>query len=297
MKCMQYFTPYPRELRNRWYLLVERDKRSVEDVCRTFGIPRKTYYKWYRRDHGLETAVYRSRLPDRKTKLTPELKLFIEQTKRKTNYGPLKMKLAIKRHCAIDVSTTIVYRYYRRKFLIRRPQKKLAWYQPMKEKLVIHRAGEGVQMDVKYVYGAGKRQYQFSALDPYTELHFFIIDDTRESKNAIALFQKAEQYFGFPILSVQTDNGSEFRGEFHTWLTANNISHYFIPKKSPQWNGKVERVHKTIDDEYYHNPLRVWRTPAEWLEYYNGERIHLSLGGLTPRQKVELYLLTVTPCC
>ena len=114
-----------------------------------------------------------------------------------------------------------------------------------------------------------------------------MIFETKESKNSIAAFTEAEKYFGFSIVSVQTDNGSEARGEFHTWLTGKQILHYFIPKKSPWWNCNVERVHKTIDDEYYHNPFRIWTTPDQWLEYYNTERIHLSLGDLTPREKLE----------
>lgn len=289
---MRYSTPYSKTLRLRWYRLVEAKKQPVEGVCRLYGIPKKTYYKWFKRDHGLTDSSYHSRPIQRSTKLTPEIRQFIETTKKKTNYGPLKMKMAVKRSFGLDVSTTIIYRYYKRRYLIRRPQKKLPWYMPMKDKVLITKPGEGVQMDVKYVYGNGRRQYQFSVIDPYTEMHHFTIFDTRESKNAIVAFQDAEKYFGFKILSVQTDNGSEFRGEFHVWLTAMDITHYFIPKHSPYWNAQVERVHKTIDDEFYHNPYRIWKSPTEWLAYYNEERLHQTLGGLTPREKV---VQSVTP--
>jgi hypothetical protein len=216
----------------------------------------------------------------------------MEVTKRQTNYGPAKMRLAIHRRFGLVVSTTIIYRYYRRKKLIRRPQKKLPWYDPMKEKLLITKRGEGVQMDVKYVYEGGKRKYQFSVFDPFTELLHFTVFSTRESKNVVIALRAAQMYFGFTILSVQTDNGSEFRGDFHQWLTARNIPHYFIPKKSPWWNAQVERVHKTIDDEYYQNPDRPWKTAIAWLQYYNEERLHLTLDGLTPREKS---LQSVTP--
>jgi hypothetical protein len=198
------------------------------------------------------------------------------------------MKLAIKKELNIKVSTTIIYRFYKKAKLIRRPQKRYAWFSTMTEKLIITAPGQGVQLDVKYVYEGGKRRYQFSVFDPYTELYHFTIFETRHSVNAVTAFLNAEQYFGFKILTVQTDNGSEFRGDFHSWLIDKNLTHYFIPKKSPWWNGKVERVHKTIDEEYYHNPWRVWKTPQEWLQYYNEERIHLSINGLTPRQKLAL---------
>jgi len=178
--------------------------------------------------------------------------------------------------------------------LIRKPQKNIAWYQPMKKKLLILRPGEGVQLDVKYVYPEGKRQYQFSVLDPYTKRHYCMIFNTRESNNAIIAFREAEQRFDFKLRSVQTDNGSEFRGNFHTWLTKHDIPHYFIPKHSPYWNAEVERVHKTVDDEYYHNPFRSWKTLSAWLHYYNTERIHQSLNALTPFEKT---LKSVTLDC
>jgi len=40
--------------------------------------------------------------------------------------------------------------------------------------------------------------------------------------------------------------------------------------------------------------LRPWHTLAEWLTYYNYERLHLSLDGLTPQEK---YLKSVTLEC
>jgi len=197
------------------------------------------------------------------------------------------MKRYVKKKLKLKVSTTIIYRFYKKKKLIRRPQRKHLWYTTMKQKLTITKPGEGVQMDVKYVYESGKRKYKFSVLDPFTKLYFFMIFPTKESKNSIAAFLKTQEYFGFEISSVQTDNGSEARGEFHSWLTEQDIPHYFIPKKSPWWNANVERVHRTIDDEYYQNPMRVWTSPYQWLEYYNTERIHLSLNDLTPREKLK----------
>ena len=286
---------YPKELRGRWYLTVDKYGKSVKETCLIFGISRKTYYKWYARDHGYGSNDHHPRKVDAKLKLTSDIKRFIEIEKRKTNYGPKKMRWAIRRRFGITVSTTIIYRFYKRRGLIRRPQRKLGWHAPLKEPLVITRPGEGVQLDVKYVYPHGKRQYQFTVLDPFTEKCYAEIFPTRESKNAALAIERAAAYFGFPIISVQTDNGSEFRGDFHWWCEQKNIPHSFIPKKSPYWNGKVERVHRTVDEEFYQNPLRVWRTLPEWLTYYNTERLHETLGGITPQEKVDQVIHTVTP--
>jgi transposase-like protein len=291
-KYMPLKPSYPKDKRLLWYRGVDRDKRNVSDVCQSFGISRKTFYKWKKRDFGLGSNTHHP--IKRNTKLIWEVRKFIEENKIKLNYGPLRMKMLVKRELSLDISTTIIYRYYKRRKLIRKPQRKFSWYAPMRQHLIVKIAGEGVQMDVKYVYEAGKRKFQFSVFDPFTLKYHFTVFPNKESKNSIKAFLKAEKYFGFKILSVQTDNGSEFRGEFHSWLTKRNIPHYFIPKKSPWWNANVERVHRTIDDEYYQNTTRIWKTPYEWLHFYNFERIHLTLNGLTPHEK---YLESVTLDC
>ena len=277
---------YPKEKRILWYQSVDRYKRSVKETCKIFHISRKTYYKWRKRDfRGGGNSVH-SKL-QKNTKLTYEVCEFIVKQKYKTNYGPLKMRMLIKKKLDIDVSTTIIYRFYLRRKLIRKPQRRNPWFAPIKHALAINEPGIGVQMDIKYVYEKGVRKYQFSVFDPYTEMYHFTVCDTKESKNAIKAFKRAQKYFKFKILSIQTDNGSEFRGYFHRWLDNHNLPHYFIPKSSPWWNGKVERVHRTMDEEYYQNVYRVWKSPLQWLEYYNYERLHLSLDGLTPIEKRE----------
>lgn len=279
---------YPKELRFQWYKWVNQYHYSVKKTCRLFGIPRKTYYYWRKKDYGLASKQYSSKRSHPHKKLTPGVKAFIENQKLITNYGPLKMSMLVEKELGLYVSPSLIYRFYRKKKLIRKPQKRIPWYQPIKERVKIAKPGEGVQVDVKYVYGKkGIRRYQFSVLDVFTKKYFFAVFNTKESKNAIKTHKRAEKYFGFKINSVQSDNGSEFRGKYHNWLTRKRITHYFIPKSSPNWNPHVERIHKTIDDEFYQNPYRVWKTPYQWLRYYNFERIHLSLDGLTPQEKLE----------
>lgn len=94
----------PGVLRARWYLQVEKHGMSVEEVCRIFGISRKTYYKWYNRDHGFESRKYVNRKVHPAQKLTPRIKLAIYQAKEAYNYGPEKMRLYVKERFGISVS-------------------------------------------------------------------------------------------------------------------------------------------------------------------------------------------------
>jgi transposase InsO family protein len=282
---------YPKEIRGRWYLAADKSRRPVTEVCQLFGIARKTYYKWYRHDHRKTSNSYVRPKRQPNTKLTPEVCRMIDQEKKFTNYGPLKMKLLLRRRLGITVSTTIIYRYYLRKKLIRKPQKKLPWYRPMKEHLIPHQPGEVLQMDAKYVWQGGKRKYQRTFIDVYTGFQHAVITDSLEAKDTVSALEEAEQVFPFPIFGIQNDNGSENRGEFHQYLGKRGIAHYFIPKSSPNWDGAVERAHGVIDQEFYVNPLRPWQTLTEYLHWYNYERIHLGkyLNGLIPIEKFQAY--------
>ncbi|MBI5466099.1 MAG: DDE-type integrase/transposase/recombinase [Candidatus Kerfeldbacteria bacterium] len=288
---------YPRELRFRWYLQVEKYGRSVSATCAIFGLSRKTYYKWHQLDHGGGSNQYHSPHGQPATKLTPEVRQLIEQEKQRTNYGPLKMKLLLQRRLGLAVSTTIIYRYYVRRKLVRRPQKKLPWYKPLTDPIIPQKPGEVMQIDTKYVWERGQRKYQRTFVDVYTGFQYAVVMPTLEAQNTVVAFQKAERVFLFPILGVQTDNGSENRGVFHQYLGERGLAHYFVPKNSPNWQGAVERAHGTIDQEYYFNPTKPWRTITDYLHWYNHERIHLGkyLKGLTPMEKLQIYQQRVLP--
>ena len=290
-------TTYPKELRGRWYLTVEKHHQSVKETCAIFGISRKTYYKWYALDHGQKKSAYQAPKQQPNQKLTPEVCRIIEEEKLRTNYGPLKMSLLLKRRLGLVVSSTVIYRYYQRRGLIRRPQKKLPWYQPLKDPIIPKKPGALVQTDTKYVWDGRRRKYQKTFMDIFTGFHFAVVVDSLEAMATVEAFHAAEKAFPFPILGVQSDNGSENRGVFHQYLGSRGIAHYFIPKSSPNWDGAVERAHGVIDQEFYLNPHRPWHTLNEYLHWYNHERIHLGkyLNGLTPMEKVNQYYREVLP--
>src|SRR3989338_4426654 len=140
---------YPSRVRAKWYFLVEKAGKSVGEVCEIYMISRKTYYKWRKKDLGSRIYVLKKEHPE--TKIKGEVKIFICEEKLRINYGPRKMKLLVKRRFGIDVSTTIIYKLYKKKGLVRRPQKRLPWYQPIKEAVIPKAPGDVVQMDAKYI--------------------------------------------------------------------------------------------------------------------------------------------------
>lgn len=286
---------YAPKIRQKWYFLVEKIGKTVDEVCDLYFISRKTYYKWKAIDNKDRGYVPRKEHPD--TKLKGEVKAFVCKEKLRINYGPKKMKLLLKRRFGLDVSTTSIYELYQKKELIRRPQRRLPWYQPIKEAVIPDRPGAVVQVDAKYVWQDNMRKYQRTFIDIYTGFQHAVIVPKLDSVSTVRAFEEAETMFLFRILGVQSDNGSENRGEFHQYLGKRGIAHYFIPKSSPTWDGAVERAHGVIDQEFYLNPTRPWKTLAEYLQFYNYERIHLGkyLNGMIPIEKFQHYQLKVSP--
>ena len=278
----------PKELRAKWYLQTDKYHKAVTEVCKLFGISRKTYYKWYNLDHHLirRSSIRRHIHPH--TKLTPNLKVVVYENKIKYNYGPEKMRIFLQKEHAVKVSKIAIYKYYKKRHLIRKPQKKQLWYTPLKEPYFATIPGENVQLDVKYVPGKDLSwSYQFRFMDTITNLQFAVEAKSKDAWSTIWAYQQARNYFPFKIIGIQTDNGGEFRGVFHKYLINKNIIHRYIPKRSAPWNGKVERANRSIDDEYYLNPDRPWHTLSAYIHWYNHDRPHLGKGmfGLTPWQK------------
>jgi len=278
----------PKELRAKWYLQTDKYQKTVGEVCKIFGVSRKTFYKWYNFDHHLAHRNSKRRRMHPHTKLTPNLKVVVYENKIKYNYGPEKMRLFLKEKYNVKISKIAIYKYYKKRRLIRKPQKKQPWYTPLKERYNARIPGENVQLDVKYVPGTDQSwSYQYRFIDTVTNLQYAVEMEVKDAWSTITAFKQAKQHFPFTITGIQTDNGSEFGGAFHIYLINQNITHRYIPKRSAPWNGKVERANRSIDDEYYLNPTRPWNTLAQYTSWYNNERPHLGKGmnGQTPYQK------------
>lgn len=278
----------PKHLRARWYLQVDKYGKSVDEVCQIFGMTRKTYYKWYRRDHPTLKTGKKPRKMHPHIKIIGLVRAIIVDNKLKYNYGPKKMSLFLNKEYELDISPSAIYKFYKKKRLIRKPQKQQKWYTPLKEPYYAKFPGENVQFDVKYVPGPDMTwNYQYRLIDQATNLQFSIDMEHKDSLTTVNVFKKAKRYFPFIISGIQTDNGGEFRGKFHEYLIRQKTTHRYIPKRSAPWNGKVERANRSVDDEFYLNPTKPWKTIKEYTYWYNYQRPHLgkTMHGMTPYEK------------
>jgi transposase InsO family protein len=142
--------------------------------------------------------------------------------------------------------------------------------------------------------GAGYA-YLHTALDDHTRLAY-TEDLTDETAATCAGFlARATAWFaqqGITVERVLTDNAWAYSK--NTWRDTCRelgISPRWTRPWRPQTNGKVERFHRTLLDEWaYQQPYTsdAERQAAfpDWLDWYNYHRPHTGIGGHTPASRV-----------
>ena len=132
-----------------------------------------------------------------------------------------------------------------------------------------------------------------SAIDAYSRLVYSEILADERKETAAAFWLRANAWFAECGITVQkelTDNGSCYRS--HAFRNAvGDVEHRRTRPYRPQTNGKVERFHRTLADEWAYAQLctsdaqRSQQFPI-WLHTYNHHRGHTALGGQPPASRV-----------
>lgn len=110
-----------------------------------------------------------------------------------------------------------------------------------------------------------------------------IYDHVPSKDDIIDLLEEAIANYGKPE-QILTDHGTQFYANkknglgvstFDLWCYENGIRHILAGVRKPTTNGKVERWHRTMDDEFlkYTDPSRVKEKLKEFLDWYNNERL------------------------
>lgn len=139
------------------------------------------------------------------------------------------------------------------------------------------------------------RGYHFihTAIDAHSRLVYSELLADERKDTAAAFRARTNNWFnefGITVRKVLTDNGSCYRSHaFRDALGA--IEHRRTRPYRPQTNGKVERFHRTLADEWAY--ARLYTSDAErcaeyprWLHTYNHHRGHTALGGQPPASRV-----------
>nr|WP_222132339.1 IS481 family transposase [Pseudonocardia sp. C8] len=134
-----------------------------------------------------------------------------------------------------------------------------------------------------------------TALDDHSRLAYTETLADEKAATCAAFLRRAQAWFtghGVTIERVLTDNAWSYRK--NTWqqvCTDLGIARRFTRPWRPQTNGKVERYHRTLLDEWayqqpYHSERERQRTFADWLDWYNFHRPHTAIHGAPPADRV-----------
>ncbi|MGQ9407150.1 IS481 family transposase [Mycolicibacterium gilvum] len=144
-------------------------------------------------------------------------------------------------------------------------------------------------------YGNPVRGYHFihTAIDAHSRLAYSELLADEGKDTAAGFWRRANAWFtdcGITVRKVLTDNGNCYRS--HVVRDAlGDIEHRRTRPYRPQTNGKVERFHRTLADEWAY--ARLYTSDAQrcdeyprWLHTYNHHRGHTALGGQAPASRV-----------
>lgn len=138
--------------------------------------------------------------------------------------------------------------------------------------------------------GAGYR-YIHTVIDDRTRIAYSEIHDDEQSVTATQFFVRAVGWFtglGITVERVLSDNGSCYRSQlWHETCAHLGVKVKKTRPRRPQTNGKVERFHRILLEEWAY--IRPWTSETRraagyrrFIHFYNHHRSHGALGWATP---------------
>ena len=271
---------------------------NVSRFCRDHGIGRDAFYEWRRRyevegEAGLES---RSRAPNRVANRTPDdvEELIVEFRKDLDgdglDAGPATIRWWLERRLdpgRVPSESTIWRVLSRRGFIVADPSKSPGrqW-----RSFAAERANECWQSDMTHwLLADGAEVEIINVVDDCSRLavRAYVVERATLASAWDAIADGADRY-GWPE-RVLTDNGSIFGPTFEQNLAAVGIRLGHSRPYHPQTCGKVERFHQTQKKWLAaHDPAatitELQQLVDEFVDYYNTQRPHRSLGRDTPQQ-------------
>lgn len=113
-------------------------------------------------------------------------------------------------------------------------------------------------------------------------------------EDVIGLVKEAVKKYGLPE-EILTDRGIQYHSwngttQFEKFLAQNGIRHIMAKPRNPSCNGKIESVHRNIQKEllwrkFMNNTDHARKEIDAYVKYYNHERPHQGIGGVTPADR------------
>ena len=159
----------------------------------------------------------------------------------------------------------------------------------------------------------GQKEYLLALVDDCTRISYFTIIQGKSQYQVEAGLKRIFTRCSISFKAILSDNGKEFKGSqvfdktvgkykvktrkegqghaVELLLQQMNIKHRYTRVRRPQTNGKVERLNRTIGEEFltkvkFENRLHRQAELRLWEYHYNQERTHQGIKNMTPHQKL-----------
>ena len=290
------------------------DEHGEAQTIKYFGVNRKTVWTWKRQLHRsggqLQALRPQSTRPQHVRRMTtdPRLVTFIREVREAhPHLGKEKIKPLLDAYCQklgmASLAVSTIGKVIRRNQFFSKQGK--VYHDPNSGWAKNRRKTKKKRVRVRYAPQPAElghlqldtvervldrlKVYFYSGVDVKGKFAFSLPYRERTSGNTVDFFQKLVHVYPLPIQEVQTDNGSEFLGEFEAHLAQNQIPQHFTYPRCPKVNGCIERYQRTLSEEFLQVHEFAVRQPrqfhlllADYLIFYNCERAHQALALQTP---------------
>ena len=277
---------------------------GMSEVCRSFGISRKTGYKIFNRykDQGLDALADRSRRPVRYANQLPDQveRLIVDLKRDKPHWGARKIRELLVRKLAGDVrlpAKSTVHAVLDRHGLVRRARarRNRAQGTPLSSPAVPN-ALWCADFKGEFKLGDGRYCYPLTVSDQASR--YLLLCEALESTREAPVFKAFQQLFrerGLPV-AIRSDNGLPFASpnglynlsRLSVWWLRLGIAIERIKPGHPQQNGRHERMHLTLKKETTRPPganiLQQQARFDDFIREFNAERPHEALAMKCPAQ-------------
>ena len=292
------------EIRKKFNLIHEKEWTgdTISNICKRYGVSRKTYYKWNNRykQKGIDGLSDVSRRPHniKYKKLTSEILETVLDLRLTKRFGCNRIKFRLKRIIGLSLSTRTIYKTLKRHGLnILKCQAKIRRY----KRFAMKHPNDMMQIDILgpfYLSSSSGRNYIISCMDDCSRKVASRWSERKRSVDVLNVLEDWIMVSGSTPKMVMHDSGKQFTSRiFKHFLVRNHIKDKRIPNSYPQLQGKIEAYNKIVKNEF----LALEDIPNindgklrydMFVRVYNETREHGGINGLTPSEMFLQRLIT-----